>query len=256
MTEKIFLLGGYDLEMLTIRALLKENHIRYVDKKLNWTNASLTKYTDELNRYANDAAVTIYGIELQEKDVAYIPANYIRIDHHNDYSHLPSALEQTAAILDVQLDAEQQLIAANDRGYISAMQALGANEDEIKRIRLLDRRAQGVTETDELLAEEAIRNKSETNGITIINSQMNRFSPITDRLYPYEKLLIYTNDELIYYGVGKASLVSYFKDEIASGKMFHGGGDCGFIGTVRSVYSKEDITGLKNKILAMIPPDI
>lgn len=256
MPEIVFFLGGHDLEMLTIRTLLDEHHIRYVDKRLSWENASLAEYAEELRCYAKDGEVTVYGVELHEKGVTDIPDNYRRVDHHNDYSYLPSALEQTADILGVQLNREQQLIAANDSGYIPAMQALGAGKEEIEYIRLLDRRAQGVTEADELEAEEAIQNKMLRDGIIIVKSGISRFSPITDRLYPYERLLVYTDDELMYYGKGKGCLVSYFKDEITAGRMFHGGGDTGFIGTVKRVFSKEAIIDLKDKIISMIPPDI
>lgn len=255
MAEKIFLLGGYDLEMLTIRALLEEHHIRYYDKRLHWADASLAQYAGELSRYANNKEVAVYGVELQEKGVTDIPDNYIRIDHHNDYHHLPSALEQTAAILRVHLDDEQRLIVANDQGYIPAMQALGAGKEQIERIRMLDRQAQGVTGADELLAVEAIKNKTIQHGVTVVKSGTNRFSPIADRLYPYEKLLIYTDDELMYYGTGKKRLAAWFKDEIDTGKMFHGGGDVGYIGTVRAVFSKDEIIELKNKIVQLIPPD-
>lgn len=255
MSEMIFFLGGHDLEMLTIRALLEENHIRYFDKNLSWGDASLAGYAEELSRYAHDGGVTVYGVELQEKGVTDIPDNYKRIDHHNDYSHLPSALEQTADILRVQLNREQKLIAANDRGYIPAMLALGADKEEMEHIRLLDRRAQGVTEADELQAEEAIRHKVMCGDIVVVKSGTNRFSPIADRLYPYERLLIYTDDEIMYYGKGKELLVAYFKNEIAEGRMFHGGGDTGFIGTVKSVFTKDAIIELKNKIISMIPPD-
>ena len=71
---------------------------------------------------------------------------YHRIDHHNEYCHLPSSLEQVASVLGVELNRKQRLIAANDVGYIPAMKALMATDEEIAEIRREDRRAQGVTE--------------------------------------------------------------------------------------------------------------
>ena len=42
MEQKLFLLGGHDLEMLAIRSLLEKNHIPYKDHALSWHNAYLT----------------------------------------------------------------------------------------------------------------------------------------------------------------------------------------------------------------------
>ena len=41
-TNYLFLIGGYDLEMLEIVRLLEENEQQYVDKKLGWS----TKLSD------------------------------------------------------------------------------------------------------------------------------------------------------------------------------------------------------------------
>lgn len=252
MREKVFLLGGYDLEMQTIKELLEQMGIKYYDKHLSWNNATLNQYENELERYGNNAEFELYGIELQEKDAENIPMNYYRVDHHNDYSKKKSSLEQTAEILNVRLSWFQQLVAANDKGYIPAMQQSGASEKEIEKIRRQDRQTQGVTENDELLAEKAIEEKIMENGIIVVKSETNRFSPITDGLFPYEKLLIYTDDELMYYGKGKNLLVKHFEKEINSGKMFHGGGDEGFIGVAQNAHSIAEISELKNKIVELI----
>lgn len=252
MKERIFLIGGYDLEMLTIKELLQHNKIRCYDRHLTWDNAFLMHYNEELNLYGDKGECEIYGVELGEEGVGYIPVNYHRIDHHNDYNHLPSALEQTASILHIELTREQRLIAANDKGYIPAMQQLGATVDEIQNIRRKDRKAQGVNQYDELLAKEAIKEKAIENNIIVIHSGTNRFSSITDRLFPYEKLLILTNDELVYYGKGKNCLVACFTEYLQSGKMFHGGGDCGFIGTIAGAFSEKELAGIKSEIIKRV----
>ena len=152
--HRLFLLGGYDLEMLTIKQLLEDrNDCVVADKHLYWDNALLSAYQEELLEYAD---CEIYGIELRENIT--VPDNYISIDHHNDRSSGPSTLEQVASILGVTLTRYQQLVAANDKGYIPAMKALGASKEEIDEIRRKDREAQGVTEEDELLAEQSIKN--------------------------------------------------------------------------------------------------
>lgn len=248
MKNTFFLLGGYDLEMLEIRDLLEKQKVTYFDNQLRWDNAFLNQYTDILPSYSKCKNTTIYGIELQEQGVTCIPENYIRIDHHNDYNSKPSSLQQVADILGVSLNRYQQLVAANDSGYIPAMQALGATPVEIMEIRRKDRAAQGVTEKDELLAEKAILEKSIKNNIIIIKAYSSRFSPICDRLYPYRQLLIYTDDELMYYGEGKKLLTKKFTEEIKDGKMFHGGSDNGYLGTVKGIFSKEEIIILKENI--------
>jgi hypothetical protein len=86
-----FLLGGHDLEMLTIRQLLESYGCSYEDRNLQW-GAKLSTYADILNN-----ADHFVGIELIE-DVT-LPANYTAIDHHNEKSHLPSSLEQLATLL-------------------------------------------------------------------------------------------------------------------------------------------------------------
>lgn len=242
METKIFLLGGQDLEMQEITALLQQGKHSFFDRKLTWSNAHLSAYSGELLRYGNQENVLIYGIELQDDGIASTYRNYVRIDHHNDYSGRPSSLEQVTRIIGVDLSRRQRLIAANDSGYIPAMQQLGASPAEIAEIRLADRKMQGCTPEDERLAEQSIRSELERTGdLIIIKSFTSRFSPLCDRLWPYRKLLIYTEDSLCYYGQNKEKLVKQFSPEIASGKMYHGGGDNGFFGVAEGNYSAEEI---------------
>lgn len=237
LSQSTFLLGGYDLEMLTIKQMLEgREDCVVIDKHLRWDNAHLSAYRNELQTYTNN----IYGIELQEDIVA--PASYHRIDHHSDWDYKPSALEQVAQLIGAQLNRDQQLIAANDKGYIPAMQQLAATEEEIDNIRKRDRAAQGITAEEEILAEKSIaENLKRCGTLTIVKSLTSRFSPICDRLFPYKQLLIYTDSEWMYYGDGKAKLVKQLSDDIKQKKVFYGGGDCGYIGSVRHAYSKEKI---------------
>lgn len=242
METKIFLLGGQDLEMQEIAVLLKQCDFPFFNQDLTWSNARLSAYSGELLRYGNQENVLIYGIELQDDGTASTYRNYVRIDHHNDYSGRPSSLEQVARIIGVDLSRRQRLIAANDSGYIPAMQQLGASPAEIAEIRLADRKMQGCTPEDERLAEQSIRSELERTGdLIIVKSFSSRFSPLCDRLFPYRKLLIYTEASLCYYGQDKEKLVKQFAPEIASGKMYHGGGDNGFFGVAEGNYSAEEI---------------
>lgn len=103
----VFLLGGHDLEMITIKRMLIDNGFEepgsIADLNLQW-GAKLSAY----QAWFNDEQ-TFVGIELTR---------------------------------------EQQLIAANDKGFIHEMEALGAIPEEITDIRHRDREVRGVTEED------------------------------------------------------------------------------------------------------------
>ena len=234
------------MEMLTIKKMLKRRKECVVlDKHLCWDNARLSEYQSDFQHYFD---FEVYGIELLE-DIS-LPNNYVRIDHHNDGNDKPSALEQVASLLGVTLNHDQLLIAANDKGYISAMLALGATEGEIADIRRRDRAAQGVTEQDEALAEQSLaQNLSQFGRLIVVKSQTPRFSTICDKLFPYQSLLIYTDTEWMFYGAGKAELVKDLSGCIEHKKIFHGGDDCGYIGTVRHAYSKEQIERFVKQII-------
>lgn len=244
--HNLFLLGGYDLEMTTIKHLLEgRKDCIVLDKHLLWGNAKLGAYQDDLQKYQE---YDIFGIELQE-DIP-LPQKYHRIDHHNDWAHKPSVIEQVAQLISVKLNRDQQLVAANDKGYIPAMQALGATEEEIADIRKRDRAAQGVSEEDEIQAELSLaQNLSQYGKLIVVKSLTSRFSPICDKLFPYRQLLIYTDAEWMYYGEGKAKLVKQLENEIKQKKVFHGGGDCGYIGCVENAFSVEEINLFVEQII-------
>lgn len=240
--DKVFLLGGHDLEMMTIKDLLaQQSDYLIVDRNLAWDNANLSKYNDIFVEYPS---VDIFAVELQE-DMEIPEADrprYHRVDHHNDYAHMPSSLEQVAAILGVELNRHQRLIAANDSGYIPAMKALMATDEEISDIRRQDRAAQGVTEEDEKLAEESIAQYlQQGTQLWTVKSLTSKFSAICDRLYPYPRLLVYTDSEWMYYGEGKTELVQQLAGEIEQKKVFHGGGQNGYVGAVREAFSPQEI---------------
>lgn len=236
----IFLLGGADLEMHTIRQLLDKNGYRYYDKHLRWDNACLSAYRKEIADYRGDDTPLWIGIELQEDMTP--PARYICIDHHNGNAHKPSSLEQLAELLEIPLSRQEQLIAANDRAYIPGMKALQASDAEITGIRLADRACQGVTEEEERLAELAIGEHTQVyNNLIVVRALCHRFSPICDRLFPYERLLVFTDEEWMYYGKQADRLVEIFQSDIQDGKIFYGGGPDGYIGCKRKAYTSSGI---------------
>lgn len=236
----IFLLGGADLEMHTIRQLLDKNGYRYYDRHLRWDNACLSAYRKEIADYTEDVIPLWVGIELQEDMTP--PTRYICIDHHNSNAHKPSSLEQLAELLEIPLSRQEELIAANDRAYIPGMKALQASDAEIAGIRQADRACQGVTEEEERLAELAIREHIQVcDNLIVVRALCHRFSPICDRLFPYERLLVFTDEEWMYYGKQADRLVEIFQSDIQDGKIFYGGGLDGYIGCKRKLYTSSEI---------------
>ena len=244
MGNMIFLLGGHDLEMVEIARVLKLPGLKFYDKDLSWSEACLSRYSDVLND--DDYFV---GIELKN-DITE-PAHYRLIDHHNHLAKSPSSLEQVASLLGIELNREQQLIAANDRGYIPAMEAMGASKEEIENIRFRDRQAQGATAEDERLAERSVReNLSVIGGITVIKSLTPRFSTITDRLYPCGRLLIYNEESITYYGDGISVLAQHFEDQVKQGIAYYGSGFFGL--TVEAIKQAGGIEKLLNAIISKV----
>lgn len=248
MSKRIFLLGGNDLEMTTIKNLLVNAGEQFESHDLRWDNAKLSSYEKTLEGYGNSPDYQIYGVELNE-DIPH-PDNYVRIDHHNDFANKPSSLEQVATLLGLEMDRHMQLVAANDARYIPGMIKLGASREEIDDIRRADRAAQGVSEgDDERLAEESLKScKGDASNLYVVKSLTSKFSTICDRMYPYRRLLIYNDEVAEFYGEGVDGLISLFKSELDANKMYHGGGDSGYLGTVSGAYSKEEIEGIVDKI--------
>lgn len=229
--------------MQEIRRLLEKRGEQFEDRKLGWDNALLSAYSDVVG---TDTDAEYVGIELRE-DIP-LPPHYIRIDHHNDFSDRPAAILQVAELLGIEPDRRMKLVAANDSGYIAAMQAVGATEMEINDIRTGDRRAQGLTEEDERQCDKALENVDTQGDIKVVKSPVDKFSYITDKLYPCSKLLVHTDDQLCYYGPGIDRLKAVFADALASGKAYCGGGENGFFGLAKGCYSEQGIENAINLI--------
>lgn len=242
MSNRIFLLGGQDLEMKTIREMLEAQGEEFIDKNLAW-GAKLSDYATEIPALIAQGKTPI-GIELTE-DIPP-PPQYIPIDHHNDRHAQPSAIEQIATLTGATLTHWHKLVAANDSAYIPGMQTIGATEEEIQRVRAADRAAQGITEADELLAVESIaQHTTQRNGITIIQSLPKLFTPIVDRMYgKTDRLLVWRPEKLNYYGKGAAQLAEHFHAWIEDHTAYHGGGPDGYFGIAHT----PDPTELKHRM--------
>lgn len=262
MEKVLFLLGGYDLEMITIREILKENNYTQVDaanyidvrkgfadKKLSW-GASIKEYEEYL-----DFPGKIFGIELTEPPGWIKPANYTGIDHHNELSHLPSSLEQVADLLGISLNRWLELVAANDKGYIPAMKEMSATDEEIQEVRRKDREAQGVIEEQERQAEESIENNLRwKNGVAVIKSLTEKFSPIADRMYgKADRLLIYDDQQMVYYGNGVKKIARDFSNLVQQKKAYWGGGENGYFGIAKGNFSADEIKKYVEQITEAVP---
>ena len=211
--EPIFLLGGKDAEMQQIKKRLSENWISFLDKKLAWW-AKIQAYRKEIIQILKQGKYPI-AIELTgagEKRYKKVGV----IDHHWELAAKNQAsLLQVLDYIGVKPDLEDELIAANDCGYIPEMlrtlEKHGIHDSKeqwkhIEYIRYLDRKAQGITSRHEKEAKEAL-NKKEVlfdGDFIIVQLPHNKSSLISDELYgSYKNLLVLCEEkELNFFGNG------------------------------------------------------
>ena len=205
----LYFLGGHDLEMQEIAGVLREHSTAFVDHQLHWSQATYAAYAAEIVTALRAGRRPVL-IELREIPDSIRPLVDI-IDHHGeDSGHLPTSLEQVLQRLGGTPTREQQLIAANDKGYTEGMIAAGATPEEVRRIRRADRAAQGITPEQEQQAAAAIAARdTSVPGLTIVQLPNGRTATVTDLLNAhlggpgYANLLILCPDEVNFYGVGK-----------------------------------------------------
>lgn len=203
--------GGYDAEMLEIIRVCREAGVEVIDHHLGW-GASVDSYKEEIAEAFAAGKVPV----LVELDGAEDVPGAIVVDHHNENVGNPASILQVLNLLGLQPSRRQQLIAANDTGYIPGMLAFGATPEEVAEVRLLDRSAQGITPEQEADAERAIAAAEEVNGVTIIRMAHSKTATVCDRLFNPEKeqrLLILSEDgETNFFGNGELCLALQGKD--------------------------------------------
>jgi hypothetical protein len=219
-----FFLGGQDLEMTEIAKMLEANGQSYDDAQMQW-GAAASKYGNRIAEVAASGKTPVL-IELAE-DTA-LPKNAISVDHHGARSHEPASIAQVADLLGLQMTRDQELVAANDRGYINGMQRAGATAEEISDIRARDRAAQGVTPEHEAQAEAAMQTEREfysPDNLAVVRCTHSKVSPIMDRYRAREGggpkgILVLSDDgEVNYSGPGHIAkqLSEYFPENSWSG---------------------------------------
>ncbi len=160
---------------------------------------------------AQDAYCQVIGVELSGT-----PSwNALTIDHHaqgdREIVH-ESSLEQVACMLGEKLNRYQELVAINDRAYITGMVKNGASQGEITAIRQADRCAQGVSPDQEA---QAIRDLDEAQWLgrkVLVNCESNAIGAYTDRLFgQYDECLLVMTDKCVYFGARAKEVHEKFK---------------------------------------------
>lgn len=213
----LFFLGGHDAEMFAIKEILIANRIlkdHILDKNLSW-GAKLSEYEEKLSKLTKEQISVFIELNL---DVDY-PSNAIIIDHHNERAgkDKKTSLEQIADLLEIKPNRWQQLISANDKGFIWGMQEIGASEEEIKKVREVDKKCQGITKEDEEKAKISIDHFLErlSNDCVIVNSLTEKTTAITELVYKYYRhiFIITPSNKLSYSGPEK--IIRILEDKYA-----------------------------------------
>lgn len=213
-----FFLGGRDLEMKTIAAVLRQRNILFADKSLSWA-ARASDYIEEIKQVLADGFVPIL-VELRN-DLEEPLATSVRIvDHHGRLAgiHAPTSLEQVLNLLGVEAEfvksnREWQLVIANDRGHIRGLKQLNppAGDEEILATRLADLKAQGVAqrEIDDAKAAVASALEFKAGGrLAVVHAPSDRTSLVAEMCEPIfegpdvTNLLVIGPNEVGFYGDG------------------------------------------------------
>ena len=198
----VFFLGGYDLEMVTIRQLLLElAPERFYDKQLSW-GAKASAYVQEVAQTLSRGLTPVF-VELVH-DLGLKPTQFLVVDHHGERAgeHKPTSLHQVFDLFGLPPERWTRwydLVVANDRGYIPALVEMGATPEEIVTVRAADRAAQGINPAEEAAGERAVVHaETYVNGmVTVVRLSHSRTATVTDRLEPalggrgYKNLLVY-----------------------------------------------------------------
>lgn len=228
----VFFLGGADLEMATIRALVDEVMPGHVyDKGLSW-GAKTSSYRDEIKE-ALRAGRTPVLVELQD-DLGLDPDRIVVVDHHGQKAGAdqPTSLHQVFKLLGLPPERWSRwydLVAANDRGHVAELRWIGATREEIIEVRKADRRAQRITEQEECAGDQAVA-MAETHAreaLTVVRLPHNRTAVVTDRMDRtlggpgFRNLLVLSPGEVNFYGSGDliAALNAHFPDGWCGGAL-------------------------------------
>ncbi|MCP4738267.1 MAG: hypothetical protein GY873_29165 [Bosea sp.] len=202
-----FFLGGHDLEMVTIRDLLREQSQQVVDHGFRW-GAKASAYGREIAQTHDDGQVPV--LVEPEPDIP-LPAGTVLVDHHGTRAGEPSALLQVFRLLglpDGDWSRRFQLVSANDTGHAVGLRAAGTNDAEIRSIRAEDRRAQGITPEQDRAGLTALSQAARwPGGVLVVQLPHTHAATVTDPLamasgHPPD-LLIVTPEGRNFFGSGE-----------------------------------------------------
>ena len=222
-----FFLGGRDLEMTAIaalaRAVLGPHAVR--DKELGW-GAAASAYGAQIAAAAGQGLTPVL-VELAP-DIA-LPPGCVLVDHHGARASEPTSIEQVFALLGLPAadwTRDHALIAANDRGHVAALRAMGASAAEIARIRAADRRAQGITLEQDAAGRAALTAaERHPGGLLLARLAHGRAATLTDPLAesgaPERDLLALMPGEAAFFGRGSgvAALDAAFPGGWSGGEL-------------------------------------
>ena len=208
-----FFLGGRDLEMHSIAALLAarrsagDERVGPVhDHGLAW-GALASAYAGDIAAAAADGLRPVL-VELTA-DIA-LPEGTIAIDHHGSRSAEPAALRQVFDLLDLPANLwtrDMALVAANDTGHVAALTRMGATMAEAAAIRARDRAAQGITAGQEAQGAAALRAMRPALGgsLIVVDLPHDRTATVVDPLAlagDHRDLLILAPESAQFFGSG------------------------------------------------------
>lgn len=221
-----FVLGGDDAEMSLIAALLAAFGFKFSQPNKGWGNhiynpaeagLQIGSYSVNYGMGAcgsvpcvTRAGVVVTSVFVECSPAVDWPGKTVVVDHHNDRSGESAAVRQVIDLLGLWpklspvLQRWVELIGANDAGYIPAMLSLGATEDEVSRVRLADRSAQGITPAHETEAERAILAREVSGRLTVVRMAHSKCATVSDRLHrQVDQLLVLSEDgEVNFFGDG------------------------------------------------------
>jgi len=274
--KDVYLIGGKDLEMYQIKKRLSRKGEEFIDKDLIW-GAKIEDYADVIGEILEGDKIPV-AIELAGADTK---EGVVDIDHHGDKSGRPASLTQVMERIGKDMSFVDELIAANDAGYIPAMEELFEKHRErfemrygkekyekfknklIELIRSKDRQQQGVTEEDEKAAQEALKHAEKTaSGTLVVRIPGDKWSAVQDRLFPSfpegkPNVIIVCDTakeaQQVYY-FGRGDVCKALKEHFSAGSSWGGGvgfGDrkgLGFGGVITKK-PEEVIDFVTNKLL-------
>lgn len=210
-----FFLGGHDLEMIEIRALLTAAGLgdRVADFNLAWGARARAYQDDIVDALARGEMAVL--IELEDDLSAQIDRSaLISIDHHGPRAgaEMPSSLRQLYDLVGEQKGLvwtrRHALVAANDIGHVRGLRSIGATAEEIRAIRDADRAAQGVSIVIEQESRRAVSDVSYRGQLAVVETTAPTSSAVADFMLPEYggpgamDLLVIMPDKLAFFGRG------------------------------------------------------